>query len=100
MEALTARKIIFGINAGALREVVTGVAETGVPQGNLTIAVGEPPRASRDTGEYSIFTSTVYGCARIDWKGISVSQVIQIGPDETLRIMQIKKRKEEKDRRR
>ena len=147
-QVLVDRGIIFGINAEALREVVSRVAETGVPQGNIVIAVGEPPQASIDgrieikvgrdaenkdpqgrsmvkqgqilavripskkgaqgrtiqgkeipakdgkdpdlsAGENvtlsedgSIFTSTVYGNARIDWKGISVRPVIQIDPDE------------------
>ncbi|MFH1489033.1 MAG: flagellar assembly protein A [Pseudomonadota bacterium] len=47
-QALADRKIIFGIHAEAIREVVSRAAETGVPQGNITIAVGEPPREGRE----------------------------------------------------
>lgn len=146
-QALADMKIIFGIKVEAIREIVSRVAETGVPQDNITIAAGEPPRAGGDgrieikvgrdaenkdpqgssmvkqsqilvaripaekgapgrtiqgkeipakegkdpdfsAGENvtlsedgSMFTSTVYGSARIDWKGISVRQVIRIDPD-------------------
>jgi uncharacterized protein (DUF342 family) len=147
-QALAHRKITFGIDAEAIGEVVSRVTETGVPQDNIPIAAGEPPREGKDgrieikvgrdaenkdpegrsmakqgqilavripaekgtpgrtvlgreipgkdgkdpdfsAGENvtlskdgSMFTSTVYGSARIDWKGISVMPLIRIDPDE------------------